>query len=250
MSENADSYGYYTPPEQQEANDALYKPLKKLTQRFSGGHTPAGNGYTTSVPSSPSYVASVALEHHRPTGNANEVGRVSWDTATGHVHWMGVQGDHSHMVPKLMSDAKAHADREGYAPPLGSDNMTGDSYRIAKKYAPESIPERASVNERPLNISDVDLHQMKSHINLMHATAIANSEPEYHTRINQHAANARDHLNKLQRVASTITAEKDVDQKYAGHAGDLFHAVGNLGIYLGLKEKQAGYELSNKILGG
>lgn len=218
MANDADSYGYHTPPEQQEYNDAIYSKTKKIAARPSPSYSTQAKGSG----------AAVDLVHHETPGAHNVVGEVQWGRDSGHVTWMGVEEGHRHMTPKLMAAAKDHADTHGYAPPLHSDIMSGDSYKIAKKYAPEHIPEDAQVNSRPLSLDIADVHKMKEHVNVLHSAALASSTPYDHEEINTHAYDAHKHLTDIAKTVRTLRPEQDEHRSYYLQRLNLEDSMNNL----------------------
>lgn len=230
MAQRPDAYGYHTPPEQQEQLDAVYKKASRIAARHSGG-----NEYVTIPQRSPyedMHLSTVHLQHlpggQGPTQN---VGKVVWNTQTGHVSWLGVDNGHRHMVPKLLADAKAHSDAEGYAPPSSSGDMTGYSYKLAKRYAPEHIPEGAVVNYRPLSVKDSDFHKASEHINTLHALAMADA-PGHAQEINRHFEDAHFHLDAARKVFRNVAPENDRNESYGYHISSAGGHVERLGKWV------------------
>jgi hypothetical protein len=218
MAQRPDAYGYHTPPEQQEYLDAAYKKADRITARHSGGDDYITSAYKSPYKDTPT--STVDLVHIPGTdGEAHQVGRVQWNNQSGHVHWMGVDNGHRHMVPKLLSAAKAHADAEGFSPPSNSSDMTGYSYKLAKRYAPEHIPADAAVHYRPLSVQDTDFHKASEHINTLHALAMADA-PGHHEEINNRFRNAHFHLDEARRIFRNVAPEKDRGENYNYHIGN------------------------------
>lgn len=230
MTNRPDAYGYHTPPEQQEYLDAAYKKADRIAARHSGD-----GDYATSAYKSPYHdtnTSTVDLLHLADyEGTVHQVGRVQWNNQTGHVNWMGVDSGHRHMVPKLLSAAKAHADSEGFSPPSNSNDMTGYSYKLAKKYVPENIPANAAVNYRPLSVKTADFHKATEHINTLHSMALA-AEPAHTEEINHRADAAHTHLNEAHRIFREVAPEKDRGENYAYHIQTAASHAERLGKYI------------------
>ena len=230
MAQRPDAYGYHTPPEQQEYLDAAYKKADRIAAKHSGG-----DDYVTSAHNSPYYdtpASTVSLLHLADDqGTVHEVGKVSWNNQNGRVHWMGVDNGHRHMVPKLLSAAKAHADAEGFSPPSHSEDMTGYSYKLAKRYAPEHIPETAAVNYRPLSVKTSDFHKATEHINTLHALAMADA-PGHAEAINKEARAAHNHVDEAHRIFREVAPEKDRGENYSWHIGTAAGHVMKLSQYV------------------
>lgn len=230
MAQRPDAYGYHTPPEQQDFLDAAYKKADRITARHSGG-----DDYITSAYKSPyadTKTSTVDLMHiPDDKGTVNQVGRVQWNTQSGHVHWMGVDNGHRHMVPKLLSAAKAHADAEGFSPPSNSSDMTGYSYKLAKRYAPEHIPEDAAVHYRPLSVKTTDFHKASEHINTLHAMAMADA-PGHAEDINSLASAAHYHVDEARRIHRDVAPEKDRGENYNYHIGNATNRLERLSKYV------------------
>lgn len=230
MAQRPDAYGYHTPPEQQDFLDAAYKKADRITARHSGG-----DDYITSAHKSPyedTPRSTIDLMHiPDDKGTVDHVGRVQWNNQSGHVYWMGVDSGHRHMVPKLLSAAKAHADAEGFSPPSKSSDMTGYSYKLAKRYAPEHIPEDAHVHYRPLSVKTTDFHKASEHINTLHAMAMADA-PGHAEDINHRAEAAHFHLDSARRIFQEVAPEKDRGENYSYHIGSATSHVERLGAYI------------------
>lgn len=230
MTQRPDAYGYHTPPEQQEYLDAAYKKADRITARHSGGDDYITSAFKSPYPGTPT--STVDLMHiPDDKGTVNQVGRVQWNTQNGHVSWMGVDSEHRHMVPKLLSAAKAHADSEGFSPPSNSSDMTGYSYKLAKRYAPDHIPEDAAVNYRPLSVKVTDFHKASEHINTLHALAMADA-PGHAEEINHRAEAAHHHLDEARRIFNTVAPEKDRGENYAYHIGNASDHAMRIGAYI------------------
>ena len=230
MAQRPDAYGYHTPPEQQEYLDAAYKKADRIASRHSGG-----DDYITSAHKSPYYdtpSSTVSLLHiPDDQGTVHEVGKVHWNNQTGRVHWMGVDNGHRHMVPKLLSAAKAHADAEGFSPPSNSEDMTGYSYKLAKRYAPEHIPADAHVHYRPLSVKTTDFHKASEHINTLHALAMADA-PGHATEINHRAENAHFHLDSARRIFNEVAPEHDRGENFNYHISSARDHVERIGAFI------------------
>lgn len=230
MAQRPDAYGYHTPPEQQEYLDAAYKKADRLASRRTGNGDYTTSAYKSPYPHDPT--STVDLLHLADNeGTVHEVGKVKWNNQTGRVHWMGVDSDHRHMVPKLLSAAKAHADAEGFSPPSNSEDMTGYSYKLAKRYAPQHIPENAAVNYRPLSVKITDFHKASEHINTLHALAMADA-PGHAEEINHRAEAAHFHLDSARRIFNEVAPEKDRGENYAWHIGTAAEHAMRIGTYI------------------
>jgi hypothetical protein len=187
----SDAYGYYTPPEEQEWNDAIYKRAHRLANKRPLPSDYSIDSYTDPMSGS-AMVARSILVHN--SNRFEPIGKVDWNRETGHVHWLGINEGHRHMLPHLMSAAKNFADSEGYAPPLSSSKMSDYSYKLAKKYAPEHIPDYAWADSMPVGQSntvlEAKLAKMGEHINIIHSLALSSAPPENHAYLNEVAATA------------------------------------------------------------
>jgi hypothetical protein len=77
------------------------------------------------------------------------VGSVQWDYNTGHVSWLGVDEGHRHVTHHLLDAAHKLSVKQGGIGPLKSDIMSHQSGLLAKKFAPSSIPARATIAPHP-----------------------------------------------------------------------------------------------------
>jgi hypothetical protein len=80
------------------------------------------------------------------------LGHVSWNPSSGHVHHFEVHPDYRAYVPHLLSEAHEWADKTGVNGPTDSDNLTGYSYRVAKRHVPSFIPPDAKVHDMPVGL--------------------------------------------------------------------------------------------------
>ncbi len=228
--DRSDAYGYHTPPEQQDQLDARFKKVSRIAARPSSSdrYTVAEDRYSTPRDSS----LNLVVKGDGKTIGDREVGNVRWDTQTGKVSWLGVNGGHRHMLPKLLAEAKAHADKNGYAPPSHSEDLTGYSYKLAKKYVPEHIPEDAHVNYRPVNLKNTDFHTATEHINKVHAMALAHATPKAHRDINVQAEAAKRELSNAHEIFTNTPIDKDKGENYSYHIGQAQHHTEQLGYHL------------------
>ena len=70
--------------------------------------------------------------------NGSEVGHVAWDQAKGHVHDMGIDEGHRHMLGKLAQEAwDSSRKQKGYGPAM-SNELSYFSRKLMEKYNPDS----------------------------------------------------------------------------------------------------------------
>ena len=144
-----DSWGFHTPPEQQAVVDAQYKKATKLAAR-----RPLPPGVRVIHSSRPvRHLGGGAVHTVEATGPGDDVvfrkslGGITWEGTSGQVIGMGGE---RYLVPHMLALAHKVSAETGDAPPLTSNEMSKDSYRLARKYLPDFIPNGARVDRTPL----------------------------------------------------------------------------------------------------
>lgn len=131
-----------------------------------------------------------------------EVGRVSWNGDTGHVHNLSIDEEkHRILLAHLLDKAHGVSHENGDTGPTHSNTLSAYSYKLMKKYAPSFIPDDATVEEE-------DEH-MYEHSVYAHQDAVRNAT--HHWNI------AKTHLLKgeAQYYPRAVVEIKEHDEKIA-----------------------------------
>lgn len=175
-----------------EEEHAGLSQIKRITSRRS---LPEGFSTHVNKETSGNYTA-------RLYDATKEVGKVSWNGETGHVHNLDIPEEkHRPLLAHLLDTAHEASHENGDTGPTHSNTLSAYSYKLMKKYAPSFIPDDATVEEE-------DEH-MYEHSVYAHQEAVRNAT--HHWNI------AKTHLLKgeAQYYPRAVVEIKEHDRKIA-----------------------------------
>jgi hypothetical protein len=245
----AEQWGYHTPPEQQEHLDAVYGKARRLASR----REPQGFMVTHSLhryrslhPEHPDEFTHVvrASEVDSEGFLGHTTGSIEWDGVSGKVHWLG--GD-KETVPHLMARAHAEASKLGHAPPTHSEDLSHHSYRLMSKYLPEHIPNDATASGIPVKVSPEHFSRIHEGVTEVHAAATPHMPEERVAEWSSRAKEVRESALRAGHLHQKALTSDAAAQSYHDHLGTIVHGLVSMARHASSIKHPVGAESARKL---
>lgn len=98
-----------------------------------------------------------------------EVGSLTWNGDTGRVSWFGIDTPHRGLASHMITRAHEIAESMGEVGPTHSEDLSDDSYRMAKTHASAFLPKDAIIHGRTIDEHEEKLATRRSYRSLKYS---------------------------------------------------------------------------------